>query len=111
MTASEYYIKKLLEEKPTHTKGGVAIEIKDGGKHIVTRSGRAWNRKGYSVYNPCDYPTLFGWPLYSELFEVKKKNSLSDLTEETFTAFLMTYLLEAKRRGIDVTKVLPEEDS
>lgn len=73
MTASEYYVKKLLKEKPTHTKGGVKIEIKDGGNHVVTRTGRAWNRRGYSVYNPCDYPALFGWDTYGKLFDAQKK--------------------------------------
>ncbi len=35
--------------------------------------------------------------------------SVSDLDENTFIAYLTTFLLDAKRRGIDVTKILPEE--
>ncbi len=61
MTATETYRERILRERPTHTKGGTPIEIKPDGSAVITRTGRAWNRRGYSVYVPCDYPALFGW--------------------------------------------------
>lgn len=60
-TKSQIYVQRLLKERPQTTKGGAAIEVIDDGWHVITRTGRAWNHKGYSVYVPCDYPVLFGW--------------------------------------------------
>lgn len=41
--------------------GGTPIEIGPDGKHVITRTGRDWYGKGYSIYLPLDYPRLFGW--------------------------------------------------
>lgn len=64
--ASDYYVARLLRERPTATRSGVPIEIIRNGLYVKTMSGRSRNGRD-SHYTPTDYPHLFGWPLYSAL--------------------------------------------
>lgn len=58
MTKSQYYIRRLLREKPPTTKGGLKYQIHKKGEYLTTESG--------GTYVPCDYPRLFGWGKISE---------------------------------------------
>lgn len=59
-TKSHLYVKKLLELKLTHTKGGTPITVVNDGWGVETRTGRSRDGKR-SYYLPIDYPQLFGW--------------------------------------------------
>lgn len=59
-TKSSLYRDRLLREMPTHTKGGIPIEIDPSGNYVRTLRNGARNGS-HSVYTLCDYPNLFGW--------------------------------------------------
>lgn len=109
ITKSELYVARLLAELPTHTKGGTAVEISDNGHTVITRSGRAWNNRSYSVYGPCDYPQLFGWD--KERIFIVDKDNLEPSLEERITA-LEQYLgvtIERKPSKVVVKKIKKEK--
>lgn len=60
MSKSDEYVTRLLRERPTRTRSGIPITIENDGYSVRTWSGRSLNGS-YSVYNPTDYPNLFGW--------------------------------------------------
>ena len=62
MSKHSLYVERLMRELPTHTKGGTPITILKGGQYVETNTSRSRNGMS-SVYVPCDYPKLFGWPL------------------------------------------------
>lgn len=65
--ATDYYVNRLLTELPTHTVGGIPIEIAPDGCSVVTHTGRSKDGVS-SYYIPIDYPRLFGWRTYTEQF-------------------------------------------